>query len=142
MTYPYYSGGYQPLQQQQYYQPPMADQLAQLRQQQFQPPPQAQPTPPPQQSMIWVNGEAEAMAYLVAPNSAAALWDSAAPVIYLKQADASGKPSIKTYDLVERSSRASQPPAAQGEEYVTRTEFNALAAKLEALTTIPREDAE
>ena len=33
------------------------------------------------------------MGYLVAPNSAVALWDSNSPTIYLKQADASGKPS-------------------------------------------------
>ncbi len=34
MAYPNFYGGYQ------YYQPPMPDQLAQLRQQQFQPQPQ------------------------------------------------------------------------------------------------------
>ena len=53
MPYPYY-GGYQP-----YYQPPMADQLSQLRQQQFHPAQQAQmpPAPPPQPAssgIIWV----------------------------------------------------------------------------------------
>lgn len=104
MSYPYY--GYQ---QPQYYQPPMPDQLAQLRGAQFQPMPQQMPQAQPQQaqasgqSMVWVSGEAEAMAYLVAPNSAVALWDSNSPTIYLKQADASGKPSIKVYDLVELS---------------------------------------
>lgn len=67
-TYPYYQP-YQP----QYYQPPMPDQLAQLRGAQYQPMsqqmPQMQPqqTQPGGQSMVWVSGEAEAMAYLVAP---------------------------------------------------------------------------
>ena len=116
MSYPYY--GYQ---QPQYYQPPMADQLSQLRQQQYIPQqmPQAQPQQAQAggQSMVWVSGEAEAMAYLVVPNSAVALWDSTAPVIYLKQADASGKPSLKVYDLVERSvGGARTAQAAQGEE--------------------------
>ena len=76
-----------------YYQPPMPDQLAQLRQYQAQPQ-QAQ------QSMVWVSGEQEAMAYLVAPNSAVALWDSNSPTIYLKKADASGKPTMQVFDLV------------------------------------------
>lgn len=138
MAYPYY----QPYQQMPYqtYQPPMADQLAQLRQNQFQPQmqqPQAvpqQPTQQPAQTIIWVAGEQEAMGYLVAPNSAVALWDSTAPVIYLKQADASGKPTLKVYDLVERTvdSMAKTKPH---EEYATKKELAALAVRLDALTT-------
>lgn len=130
-----YMPGYQP-----YYQPPMADQLAQLRGAQYQPMPQQMPQVQPQQaqvsgqSMVWVNSEQEAMGYLVAPNSAVALWDSNAPTIYLKQADASGKPSIKVFDLVERTSvpRAEQPP--QGIEFATKADLEALAARVEALT--------
>ena len=71
MSYPYYSGYQQP----QFYQPPMPDQLAQLRGAQYQPQQFAQ-QPPQQaggQSMVWVSGEQEAMGYLVAPNSAVAL---------------------------------------------------------------------
>lgn len=121
-----------------YYQPPMPDQLSQLRQQQYTPPAYQQPMQPVQQqqpgpSIVWVQGEQEAMAYMVAPNSAVALWDSLAPVVYLKQADASGKPTIKIYDLVERSNRPIQPQQAQGAEYVTRQEFEALSARLDAL---------
>jgi len=61
------------------------------------------PTPQPAASIIWVSGDKEAAAYPVAPNNAVTLWDSDAPVIYLKQADASGKPVMKTFDLVERT---------------------------------------
>ena len=57
---------------------------------------------PYQPSIIWVNGEQEAAAYPVAPNNAVALWDSAAPAIYLKKADAAGKPTMQAFDLVER----------------------------------------
>ena len=39
----------------------------------------------------------------MAPNSAVALWDANNPVIYLRQADSTGKPSTKVYDLVERT---------------------------------------
>ena len=83
--------------------------------------------------MVWVSGEQEAMAYLVAPNSAVALWDSNAPVIYLKQADASGKPTLKIYDLVERSA-ARPAPAAPQVEYATRQQLDELAARVEALS--------
>lgn len=124
-----------------YYLPPMMDQLGQLRQQQYMSQAYQQPMQPvqpmqqqqPGPSIVWVQGEQEAMAYMVAPNSAVALWDSLAPVVYLKQADASGKPTIKIYDLVERSNRPVQPQQAQGAEYVTRQEFEALSARLDAL---------
>ena len=89
--------------------------------------------------MIWVNGEQEAMSYLVAPNSAVALWDSTAPVIYLKQADASGKPSIKIYDLVERTASRT-PVAAPQVEYATQEQLNRLVARLEALESCKQED--
>ena len=137
MAYTPYSSGYQPI----YYQPSIPDQLAQLRgQQQFQPM-QGQQMPPVQpqqngQSMIWVNGEQEAFGYLVAPNSAVALWDSTAPVIYLKQADASGKPSMKTYDLVERTQRPVQAPQTLAVEYAPLSRLEALEARLDALSAV------
>ena len=62
------------------YQPPMMDNLAQLRAGQYQQPvPPQTPQPMPQQSgqsMVWVSGQAEAMSYLVAPNSACLLYTS------------------------------------------------------------------
>ena len=129
-NYPYY--GYQPYQP---YQPPMADQLMQLRQNQFQP--NMQQVPQQQSpSIVWVQNEMEAANYLVAPNSAVTLWDSNAPVVYLKQADASGKPSMKIYDLVERNSRPVQTMQTQAVEYATKDELAALAARLDAITTM------
>lgn len=69
---------------------------------------QQQPAPaaPQATGILWVASEAEAQAFPVAPNNAVALWDSNRPTIYLKQADASGKPVIKTYDLTERAETA------------------------------------
>lgn len=62
------------------------------------------PAAPAQPSgILWVRGATEAQAYPVAPNNAVALWDSTAPVIYLKQADASGRPGMKIFDLSERA---------------------------------------
>lgn len=132
MTYPYY--GYQPYPS---YQPPVPDQLAQLRQQQYQPPMQQAAQQP---SIQWVSSERAAYEYLVAPNSAVALWDSSAPVVYLKQADASGKPSMKIYDLVERTAQA--PEARPGVEYVTRQEFEALVARLDAMAKGEEKEAD
>ena len=58
---------------------------------------------------IWFNGgENEARMYPVAPNNAVALWSETDPVIYLKKADASGKPEFKIYDLVERKQEAGE----------------------------------
>ena len=106
--------GYQPYQM---YQPPMADQLMQLRQNQYQPNMQQAPQQQPSPSIVWVQNEMEAANYLVAPNSAVTLWDSNSPVVYLKQADASGKPSMKIYDLVERTQRPVHPPKTPAIEY-------------------------
>lgn len=120
MAYPYY----QPYP---YYPQPVPDQLAQLRQNQFQQPRQEAP------SIVWVQSEQEALNYLVAPNSAVTLWDSNSPVVYLKQADASGKPSMKVYDLVERTQRPVQVPTV---EYAPLSRLEALEARLNELTAV------
>lgn len=115
-----------------YYPPPMQDNLMQMRQMQ-QPQmqsqiPQALQNPVAQSGVQWVSGEQEARNWMIAPNAAVALWDSSAPTVYLKQADASGKPTIKVYDLVERLASAPDAQKAPAAEYVTRKEFDALAA--------------
>ena len=128
-NYPYYYQPYQP------YQPPMADQLMQLRQNQYQP--NMQQVPQQQSpSIVWVQNEMDAANYLVAPNSAVTLWDSNAPVVYLKQADASGKPSMKIYDLVERSQRPAQAPQTPAVEYAPLSRLEALEARLNELTAV------
>ena len=122
MAYPYFNP---------YYPQPMPDNLMQMRQQQMMQPQMPQPVPQnpvAQGSVQWVSGEQEARGYLIAPNSAVALWDSTAPTVYLKQADASGKPTLKIYDLVERAETPRTAPQEKGVEFVTRKEFDALAA--------------
>ena len=119
MNYPYYGNPYMP---------PMQDNLAQLRQQQMQAIPPMPQNRLPQSGVQWVSGEQEARSWMVAPNAAVALWDSTAPTVYLKQADASGKPMLKVYDLVERLASAPDTQKAPAAEYVTRKEFDALAA--------------
>lgn len=112
------------------YMPPMPDQLAQLRAQQMPQQPQGSP--------IWVQGEGGAKSYLVAPGQSLILMDSEAEVFYIKSTDASGVPlPLRTFDYKERSTGAQRPTQAaqmQPEQYVTRAEFDALAAKIAAMT--------
>lgn len=75
--------------------------------------------------MIWVQGEASAKSYLLAPNTTLPLWDSENQVIYLKSTDASGMPSMKVLDYTIRDTDAAHVPAvvASEEDYVTQEEF-------------------
>ncbi len=131
MNYPYYGNPYMP---------PMQDNLAQLRQQQMQAIPPMPQNPLPQSGVQWVSGEQEARSWMVAPNAAVALWDSTAPTVYLKQADASGKPTLKVYDLVERLASAPDTQKATSAEYVTRKEFDALAALVSEMKSKKRKE--
>ncbi len=45
--------------------------------------------------MLWVQGEAAAKSWAVAPGATVVLWDSENPFIYIKSADASGVPSMR-----------------------------------------------
>lgn len=121
---------FNPYYQNPYYPQPMPDNLMQMRQQQMmQPAPSSVPQNPVATGGVqWVSSEQEARGYLIAPNSAVALWDSTAPTVYLKQADASGKPTLKIYDLVERAETPRTAPQGKGVEFVTREEFDRLAA--------------
>jgi len=125
MAYNYFQPmGYQPMYQNQYQQ--MQGQLYQ------QPQPQTGGN-----GIIWIDGYNEAAMYPVAPNAAVALWDKTAPSIYLKKADATGKPSMQIFDLVERKSEPNpapqQPTAAQGVEFATKTDLNAVSEAVEVL---------
>lgn len=125
MAYPnYYNGGYYPQYQNgavsdmlnqykgQYQQPipQMQQNIAQpiqqpIQQMPIQTPPQAQPmeTQKINNGFIWVQGEAGAKAYLVAPNVRIPLWDSEDMFVYIKEADNTGKMSTKKYRLVEET---------------------------------------
>lgn len=87
----------------------------------------------PTQSMVWVRDKAEADAYPIAPNTAIALWDSSSPCIYLKQTDVSGRPSIKTFDLVERSNLAEKPFEEPAPNYVSHDDLKTLSDEIKAI---------
>lgn len=104
---------------------------AQVPPQQNQQPMQQQPQQPQNTGMTWVQGIGGAKSYLVAPNATVTLWDSEAPVIYLKSADASGMPSMKILDYTIRD--AQQTPAAPIENetvYATKEDIASIRDEL------------
>ena len=82
-----------------------------------------------QTGLIWVQGEAAAKSYLLAPGCTVPLWDSEEKVIYLKSADASGMPSMKVLDYQIRGEAGQE----KKEEYATKADLDALAEKVAAL---------
>ena len=112
MAYPYYpyQNFYQPM-----YQP--VQQPVQQPQQQYS---------PTTSGIIWISGESEATMYPIAPNNAVALWDRNGKSIYLKSADATGKPTMTVYDLVEHAQNASDASQEQTVEYATKSDLSAV----------------
>ena len=109
----------------------------QMQQQMYQPQAQQPPqgTQQPSNGFVWVNDINEAANYLVAPNSAVQLWDKNSPCVYLKTADAAGKPTMQIFDLVERKQQpTAQTQTATTADYVTRAEFAELRKVVDALT--------
>lgn len=93
----------------------------------------AQP-PQHQSNLIWVQGEAGAKSYMVAPNTTVQLWDSKNQVIYLKSADASGMPSMKILDYTIRSAEMPQnaPSVLSGNDlYATKEELREMKQSFE-----------
>lgn len=126
---------------QNYYQPPVADQMNQFRQQPYQQPMQTptqmQPIQQPQTQsggILWVQGEEGAKAYMVAPGNSVLLMDSENSAFYIKSTDASGMPQpLRIFDYTERGA-AQRAPASPLPDYVSRQEFDALKARIDALT--------
>lgn len=126
-------------------QPPMADNLAQLRmnanQMQnavVQPSMPSQPMQQQSSQIIWVSGEAGAKSYLVAPGNTVMLLDAENSVFYLKSADASGMPlPLRIFDYKERSVMPQQVVGGSvsaeqfnPDRFVTREEFDELKASI------------
>lgn len=111
------------------------DRLAQLQAQQYQLPQMQQAAQPPQtnQGLLWVQGEAGAKSYLVAPNTTVLLMDSEGSRFYLKSTDNAGMPSLRVFEYSEVSQNAPQAPQSVptnlDDKYVTREEYSRLQAK-------------
>lgn len=93
-------------------------------------PQMTQPIPQPQvsNSFAWVQGEASAKAYPVAPGNTILLMDSEAPILYMKSTDMSGRPlPMETRYLVSKEEYDKIQNGADTEsfldDYVTKDEF-------------------
>lgn len=99
-------------------------------------------------SIIWVQGEAGAKSYLVAPNTTVQLWDSESQTIYLKSADASGMPTMKIIDYTIRENSQQSPAIAREDiepaDYVTHKELLALENRIKKQISklAPKEEVE
>ena len=101
--------------------------------------------------LVWVQGEAGAKSFLVAPNTTVMLMDSESNVFYLKSADVSGMPlPLRVFDYSERVNGEITPKTAQEQPTVDlnkfatvealqalQSDFEALAARLEAMNGRP-----
>lgn len=88
---------------------------------------------PQQVGITWVQGEAGAKSYLVAPNTTAILWDSETPVIYVKSADVNGMPSMRIIDYKYRDMEPTTSHQTSPDIYVTKDEFASLKEKVQIL---------
>ena len=128
MAYNGFPATYQPMYFPQQYQP------------QYQQQAPAQPAIAPQSNVIWVQGEAAARGYLMAPNTTLPLWDSEANVIYLKSTDAAGMPSMKVLDYTIRDTAPANAPVAastvrgnNSPAYATKADLEALEGQIDRL---------
>jgi hypothetical protein len=99
--------------------------------------PTYQPATPQNQAntgLIWIQGEAAAKSYLVAPNTTVVLFDSESQTVYLKSADAAGMPSMRILDYTIRDQKAhSGVFDKQAESYATKDDVDALRAEIEQI---------
>lgn len=129
MAYNGFPATYQPMFYQPQYQP------------QFQQQTPTQAPTAPQNNVIWVQGEAAARGYLMAPNTTLPLWDSESNTIFLKTTDAAGMPSMKVLDYTIRDTTpanapvaASAAPGNNSPAYATKADVDALTARIDALS--------
>lgn len=137
----YFPMSYQPMYYQPQYQPPQAQQAAQVSN-----PPVAQQN----SGLIWVQGEAGAKSYLVAPNTTVMLMDSESQRFFLKSADASGMPlPLRTFEYAELTEATKMAPEAfkgagteSYTEYALKSDLEALKSRVEALAAERGKEAE
>lgn len=116
----YFPAGYQPMQM--YPQQPVPQVGTQMSQ--------------PQQTstdLKWVQGEAGAKSYMVAPNTSVTLWDSESQTIYIKSANASGLPSMTVIDYTIRNDSSQGRPVLAENDFATKADVSHLREEIEAL---------
>ena len=125
-----------------FYRPTYYDQMntPSFNQQPMVQPVQQIPTPAQQTNngLVWVQGEAGAKSFLVAPGCTVMLMDSEGERFYLKSADASGMPlPLRVFEYKERTETAQQATGGSvaafdylNNKFVTRDEFERRMASI------------
>lgn len=85
-----------------------------------------------QSNLNWVQGEAAARAWLVAPNNTILLMDSESKRFYIKSADAAGMPSMRIFEYTEIGNQTPTNPVGNV-EFVSKDEFEMLKGRIDAL---------
>ena len=86
-----------------------------------------------QNTVNWVQGEAAARSYPVAPNSSVFLMDYDGDKFYIKSADMSGMPTFRAFAFTEITGQTNAPTAEQEHQFVTKEEFDALKSLVEGM---------
>ena len=86
-----------------------------------------------QNPLIWVQGEAAAKSYPIAPNTSVPLFDSEANVIYIKSADMSGMPSIKILDYTVRDNTPQKADIQPVGDFATKDDLLSIQKEIDAL---------
>jgi hypothetical protein len=126
MAFNNYYGNYNPYQPQMNgtFNGAMQDNLSQLRNMQ-------NPPVPNMSGAVWVQGEAAAKSYPVAPNNNVILMDSEAPKFYVKSADPSGMPfPLRVFEYKEVN-EASVAQTQDMSKFVTKEELENILSKYE-----------
>ena len=107
----------------------------------------AQPQPQqmqPSSSIVWVQGEAGAKAYPIAPGTTMLLMDSEGECFYIKSTDPSGMPlPLKTYHYEEVINQRSENSYAQPQltfnpdEFAKKEDFQRLEKRIDELSAKP-----
>ena len=93
----------------------------------------------PASGILWVSGISEAQMYPVAPNNAVALWDQSGKAVFLKQADATGKPSMRIFDITERAQNGPESFLGSDVKQDAKTDQSEIRNVLEELGSIKEE---
>ena len=95
-------------------------------------------------NMVWVQGEAGAKSYMVAPGNEILLMDSEQSRFYIKSTAANRMPMpLRVFEFKEITNTQQMPvqsPTVDTNKYVTREEFEKVLKKLDALTDKEEED--
>lgn len=97
--------------------------------------------PPNNSGLIWVQGEAGAKSYLVAPNTTILLMDAEGDRFFIKSTDNSGMPlPLRIFNYKEQTAQETVKTPINNvektyDDFITRKEFDEFRAKIEATAT-------